>query len=90
MVYEDPFVKEVKTPQAVKALQPDLIVMSGPHCLEVGFTSNQEIVQTLKAPHHSSVCTKDQSNTHILLPPLERHDPISHALEESYIASTRT
>jgi len=62
--------------------------MSGPHYLEVGFASNQEIVQTLKAPHHSSVCTIVQSNTQILLPPLELHYPITHALEESYIAST--
>jgi hypothetical protein len=63
--------------------------MSGPRCPEVGFTSDQEIVQTPKAPHHSSVCIEDQSHTQISLPPLELHDPIAHALEESYIASTR-
>ena len=62
--------------------------MSGPHCLEVGFAFDQEIVQTLKAPHHSYVCTQDQSNTSILIPLLELHDPSSHALEEYYIAST--
>ena len=63
--------------------------MSGPRCPKVGFTSDQEIVQTPKAPHHSSVCIEDQSHTQIMLPPLELHDPIAHALEESYIAGTR-
>ena len=64
------------------------MVMPGPRYPEVGFTSDQEIVQTPKAPHHSSICTEDQSNTHILLPPLKIHDPITHALEESYTART--
>lgn len=64
------------------------MVMLGPRCPEVGFSSDQEIVQTFKAPHHSSTCTQDQSNTEILLPPLELHDPVIHALEESYLAST--
>lgn len=62
--------------------------MLGPRCPEVGFASDQEIVQTLKASHRSSICTQDQSNTQILPPPLELHDPIAHALEETYIAST--
>ena len=62
--------------------------MSSPCCPEVGFSSDQEIVQTLKDPHHSSICTQDQSNTQILLPPLELHDPIAHGLEKyNYIAS---
>lgn len=62
--------------------------MLGPRCHEVGFTSDQEIVETRKAPHQSSVCAEDQPNTQISLPPLELHDPFAHALEESYIAST--
>lgn len=64
------------------------MVMLGHRCSKVGFTSNQEFFQRLKAPHHSSLCTQDQSNTQILLPPLKLHDPIAHALEEYYIAST--
>ncbi len=66
------------------------MVMLGPHCPEVGFTSDQEIVEITKAPHHSSVCIEDQSHTQIMLPPLELLDPIAHALEEYYIASTHT
>jgi len=62
--------------------------MSSPHCLEVGFTSNQEIVEILEAPHHSYVCIEDQSHTYIVLPPLQLHDPIAYALEKYYIAST--
>ena len=67
------------------ALQPALMVMSGPHCPEVCFTSDQKIVETPKAPHHSSVYIEDQSHTQIMLPTLELHDPIAHALEESYM-----
>ena len=62
--------------------------MLGPCYPEVGFTSGQEIVETLKAPHHSLLCIEYQPNTQISLPPLELHDPIAHALEESYIANT--
>jgi len=89
MVYEDPSINKVKTPQTIEALQPELMVMWDPRYPKVGFASDQEIVQTLKDPHHSSVCTQDQYNTQILLPPLELHDPIAQVLEESYIASTR-
>jgi len=87
-VYDDLSVDEVETPQPVEAFQPKLMVMSDPHYLEVGFTSDQEIFEKPKPPHHSSVCIEDQSNTHISLPPLEPHDPITHALEESYTVST--
>lgn len=62
--------------------------MLGPRSLEVGFTFNQEMVKTLKAPHHSFVSTQGQFNAHILLPPLELYNLISHALEEYYIART--
>lgn len=62
--------------------------MSDPRCLEVGFTSSQEIAKTLKAPHHSLPCIKYQPNTHISLPPLKLHDPIDDALEKYYIEST--
>ena len=88
LVYEDPSINEIETPKSVKELQPELMVMSGPHCSEVGFTFDHEIFQTLKAPHHSFVCTQDQYNTIILLPPRELHNPITHALEESYTSST--
>ena len=50
--------------------------MSGPRYPKVSFNSNQEIVETPKAPHHSFVCFEYQSNTKISLPPLESHDPI--------------
>lgn len=62
--------------------------MSGPRCPEVGFTSGQEIVKTLKAPHHTLLCIEYQPNIQMSLPPLELHDPITRALEESYIEST--
>lgn len=39
LVYDDLSVNEVKTPQTIEALQPELMVMLGPHCPEVGFTS---------------------------------------------------
>jgi len=38
MVYDDLFVDEVETPKTVEALNPKLMVMSGPRCPEVGFT----------------------------------------------------
>ena len=62
--------------------------MLGPRSLGVSLTSNHEIVQSPKVPHHSFLCIEDPSHKHITLPPLKLHDPISHALEESYIAST--
>jgi len=65
-----------------------MMVMSGPRCPEVGFTSDPEIFETHKAPHHSLLSIEDQPNTQILLPPLELHDPIALALEEYYIART--
>lgn len=88
LVCDDLSVHEVEIPQIVEALQPELMVMSGPYCLEVGFASSQEIVETLKDPHHSLFCIEDQPNTQISLPPLELHDPIDHPLEESFTAST--
>ena len=65
-----------------------MMVMSGRLSLGVSLTSDHEIVQSPKAPHHSFVCIEDPSHTQITLPPLELHDPIAHALEESYIAGT--
>ena len=53
LVHNDLFVNEVETPQTVKELQPELMVMSGPCYSEVGFTSGQDIFETFKAPHHS-------------------------------------
>ena len=88
MVCDDLPVNEVETPQTVEALQLELMVMSGPCFPEVDLTSSQEIVETLKVPHHSLRCIEDQPNNHISLPPLELHDPITHTLEESYTAST--
>lgn len=87
-IYDDLFDDEVETPQIFEALQPELMVMSSPPCPEVGFTSNQDIVQSPEAPHHSYVCIKYPSHTNIMLPPLKLHNPIAHALEEYYIAST--
>ena len=88
LFYDHTSFNEVETPQTVEAFQPKLMVMSSPRYLEVGFASDQEIVETRKAHHHSMLCIQDQSNTQISLPPLELHDPMAHALEESYIAST--
>jgi len=75
-------------PKTIEALQPKLMDMSGPHSFGVSLTFDHEIFQSPKAPYHSSVCIEDPSHTHITLPPLELHNPIAHALDESYIAST--
>jgi len=40
LVYDDLSVDKVETPHTVEALQPKFMVMSGPCCPEVGFTSN--------------------------------------------------
>lgn len=40
LVYDGPSIDKVETPQAIEALQPELMVMSVPRCLEVGFTSD--------------------------------------------------
>ena len=42
-VFDDLPVDEVETPQAIEALQPELMVMLGPYCLEVDFHSRSEI-----------------------------------------------
>ena len=62
--------------------------MLGLRCHEVSLTSDQEIVELPKPPHHSSLCIEDQSNTQFVLPLPKSHDPISHALEESYTRRT--
>ena len=62
LVYDDLSVNEVETPQNVEAHEPEMMVMSVRCCLEVGFTSSQEIVETLKAPCHSLLCIEDQPN----------------------------
>jgi len=87
-VYDYLSIDEVETSQAIKALQPELMVMLGPHCPGVSSTSDQKIFETPKAPHHSSLCTEDQSNIRISLPPLKSHDPMAYALEESFTTST--
>lgn len=63
LVYGDLSIHEVETPRTVEALQRELVAMLGPRCLDVRLTSSQEIVETLKAPHHSLIFTKDQPNT---------------------------
>ena len=63
MVYINLSIDEVETPYTIEGLQPKLMVMSGPCCPEVGFTSVQESVETPKAPHHSFVCIECQSHT---------------------------
>lgn len=88
LVFYDRSIDEVETPQAIEALQLELMAMSGPCCPQVSSTSDQKTCEAPKAPHHSFVCTKDQSNTQISFPPLESHDPITYALEESYTTST--
>jgi len=61
--YDDPSVNKVETPQTLKALQPKLMVMLGPRCPKVAFPSDQEIVETPEAPHHSFLFLEDQSHT---------------------------
>ena len=86
-VYDDLYDDEVETPKTLRALRPKLMVMSGPRSLGVSLTSNHEIVQSPKAPHQSSVYIEDPSHSQIALRPLDLHDLVSHALEESYIAN---
>lgn len=43
LVYNDLSIHEVETPKIVEALQPELLVMSGPRSPEVGFAFGQEI-----------------------------------------------
>ena len=62
-IYDYLSVDKVETPQIVKALQPEPMVMSGPRCAEDGFTSDKENVKTSKDPHHSFLCIEDQSHT---------------------------
>jgi len=61
--YDDLSYDEVETPHIVESLQPTLMVMSSPHCPEVGFTSDHEIMQSPKAPHPSSIYIEDKSHT---------------------------
>jgi len=61
--------------------------MSGPCCPEVSSTSDQKKFKTPKVPHHSLLHIEDQPNTHISLPPLWSHDPITQDLEEYYTTS---
>ena len=61
-VYDDLPDDEVETPKIVEALQPKLMVMSGPHSLGVSLTSDHETIQSPKAPHHSSVCIEYPSH----------------------------
>ena len=61
-VFDDLPIDEVETPQAFEALQPKMMVMLGPHFLEVNFTPNQKSVGTPKAPHHSPLYIEDQSS----------------------------
>jgi len=87
-VFDDLAVDEVETLQVVEALQPELMVMSSLRCVEVDSTLDQKSNETPKAPHHSPIYIEDQSSLEIPHPPPESHDPIAHALEESY--TTRT
>jgi len=88
LIFDDLPVEEVETPQVVEALQPEMMVMSSPCYLEVDSTLDQKYFETPKAPHHSLVDIEDQSSSQNSHPPPESHDPIAHALEESYTTST--
>jgi len=58
-IYDDPLDDGISTPKIVDTLQPELMVMSGPHSLGASLTSNHEIVQSPEAPHHPFVCIED-------------------------------
>lgn len=64
-----------------------MMVMSGPHCLEVSSAPDQKSIEIPQAPHHSLVHIENQYDLHILHPPPKSYDPIIDALEESYVAS---
>jgi len=88
LVFDDLLVDEVETPQDVEALQPELMVISDPHYLEVNSTLDHKFVETPKASHHSPFCIEDQSSSQISHHPPKSHDPITQALEESNTMST--
>jgi len=52
-IFDDLLANEVETPQDVKALQPEMVVMSGPRCLKVSSSLNHKYVEPSQAPHHS-------------------------------------
>lgn len=87
-LFDDPPADEVETPQAGKALQPELMVMSSSRSLEVSSTSDKKYVESPQAPHYFLVHIENKSSLQFPHPPPESHDPISHALEESYVVST--
>ena len=87
-VFDDLPIDEVETPQVVEALQPELMVMSGPRYVEIDSTLDQKFVETPKAPHHSPFFIEYQPTSQNSHPPPESHDPIAHALGESYTTST--
>lgn len=65
LVFDDLPTDEVETPQAIEELQPKMMVISIPHCLEVSSTSNHKYVETPHAHHHSLVCIEDQYHPQI-------------------------
>ena len=87
-IFDDPSSDELETPQAIEALKPKLMVMSGSRSLDVSSTSNQKYVELFQDPYHSIFYSKNQSISQFLHPPTESCDPIAQGLEELYVAST--
>lgn len=86
-VFDDIPFDDLELPQAVKALQPELMVMSSFFILEISSNSSQNSDVSLKDPHHSSAHIENQSLSHFLHPPSTLYDPITQLLEESYFVS---
>jgi len=86
-IFDDPYYDEAETNQAIEAFHPKFMVMSGFHSIEVSSTSNQKPVELPQDAHHSLVHIENQCDLQVSHPPLESHDLITHALEESYIGS---
>jgi len=80
-------IDEVENAQVVDTLQTELVVMLGSCSPKVSSASDQETVESPQAPHHSLVHIENQSDLQISHPTLESHNPITHALEESYVAN---
>lgn len=60
-IFDDLRLHEVENQQVIKALQLEMMVMSGPHCLEVDSTEDYNFLKKIKAPHYSPIYNEYQS-----------------------------
>lgn len=80
---------EVELPQAVKTLQPKLMVMSSSRRLEVSSIPDQNNLEPVKPPHVSTTHIEDLFVLQFSHPPSIFQDLITQSFEESYLVSTK-